>query len=243
MDVEGRAPGVPCLGSSMIWWHHVLSRAVLVVAYESSILHRQATCRSPRSFVSTLGTSPDRFEMAVQYASKTVSSIRLPLSAAMQSLSLRPSSLSSRPLRSPAQSRQVSQCLTPLASQSQSRPTNHQRVAPAGVEASRATTQVARKVGALLGGLQQTRGMKVQSSVKKRCEHCKVSDWASKLEVLHTVNSGWLTFLTRLFEGKVESDIEVISTSSAHRTRDTSNGKADISYNGLEMNFVHNRVR
>jgi hypothetical protein len=34
---------------------------------------------------------------------------------------------------------------------------------------------------ALAGTLQQTRGMKVHSSVKKRCEHCKVS-WNWTLE-------------------------------------------------------------
>lgn len=31
------------------------------------------------------------------------------------------------------------------------------------------------EIGALAVARQQTRGMKVQSSIKKRCEHCKVS--------------------------------------------------------------------
>ncbi|QPC75349.1 hypothetical protein HYE68_006101 [Fusarium pseudograminearum] len=37
---------------------------------------------------------------------------------------------------------------------------------------SPATTPISRALGN--GLMQQTRGMKVQSSVKKRCEHCKV---------------------------------------------------------------------
>ncbi|PSR88800.1 ribosomal protein L36-domain-containing protein [Coniella lustricola] len=71
------------------------------------------------------------------------------------SSSLRALSLSATPVARPAiQTRALSSAILPLASYS-----------PLSRALSRHTTPLAQ---------QQTRGMKVYSSIKKRCEHCKV---------------------------------------------------------------------
>ncbi|KAI0466185.1 hypothetical protein F4859DRAFT_334730 [Xylaria cf. heliscus] len=67
---------------------------------------------------------------------------------------------------------------------------------------------------------QQTRGMKVHSSVKKRCEHCKVSQcpklWGQSMsEALG------------LCGGKPASDTGAIYTSFAAPTRDISSARAN----------------
>jgi large subunit ribosomal protein L36 len=100
---------------------------------------------------------------------------------------------------------------------------------------------------------QQTRGMKVQSSVKKRCEHCKVSpSLASSGSCLFAVGRvmfmafhvtllmpympcimrDWtpLTLmLSRSCEEKPANDTEAISTLSAARTRGTNSARVNIS--------------
>lgn len=100
--------------------------------------------------------------------------------------------------------------------------------APWSLFASPATTPISRALGN--GLMQQTRGMKVHSSVKKRCEHCKVRGskhgGQDQLAIpgffCVSVNCSH-TF--RLFEERPASDITDTCTSSARRTLDTSNDK------------------
>lgn len=83
---------------------------------------------------------------------------------------------------------------------------------------------------AIAGSLQQTRGMKVHSSVKKRCEHCKVG-WNR----IYNFNSRYMQWGTcswandqicRSFDERPESDTTDTCTSSARRILDTSSDRA-----------------
>ncbi|KAH6960820.1 hypothetical protein DER45DRAFT_559002, partial [Fusarium avenaceum] len=56
--------------------------------------------------------------------------------------------------------------------------------------ASPSTTPISRALGN--GLMQQTRGMKVHSSVKKRCEHCKVRE--KKLQLEMKLGLAWSCF-------------------------------------------------
>lgn len=83
---------------------------------------------------------------------------------------------------------------------------------------------------AIAGSLQQTRGMKVHSSVKKRCEHCKVGwKWIYKH---YSRYKQWGTCswandqIYRLFDERPESDTTDTCTSSARRILDTSSDRA-----------------
>lgn len=93
-----------------------------------------------------------------------------------------------------------------------------------GRTAATATTRMVPSIfgGGVSGLVHQTRGMKVHSSVKKRCEHCKVCSarvwWLNGGE-------GLLTGLGRLFDERLGNDTTDGCTSSAKRTRDTSNDR------------------
>jgi hypothetical protein len=81
---------------------------------------------------------------------------------------------------------------------------------------------------ALVGSLQQTRGMKVHSSVKKRCEHCKVG-WNWIINSFGSFQKGQFMAndqICRLFDERQESDTTDTCTSSARRTLDTSSDRA-----------------
>jgi hypothetical protein len=82
---------------------------------------------------------------------------------------------------------------------------------------------------AIAGSLQQTRGMKVHSSVKKRCEHCKVG-WNGYINILSDQEMGtcsWANiYIRRSFDERPESDTTDTCTSSARRILDTSSDRA-----------------
>jgi ribosomal protein L36 len=69
--------------------------------------------------------------------------------------------------------------------------------------------------------------MKVHSSVKKRCEHCKVSEGSQKLRLLVKGETRAELILDRLSDGKPANDITDTCISSARRTLDTNNDKVN----------------
>jgi hypothetical protein len=97
------------------------------------------------------------------------------LSVAMRSLSFQaalPAVRAPPPVAS--QQRKLSRCATQQTTRDRFQASNHQRLATSSVSpTSAATRPIIQSSGARIVA-QQTRGMKVQSSVKKRCEHCKV---------------------------------------------------------------------
>jgi len=130
---------------------------------------------------STINTStlnsyfPEPARMAGSILASRSASLQIP-SASVLTASLRALSITPRtqPARSaPPQHRKLSQTTFPYLASRQ--PTLRPRL-NAATQTS-ATSEAVQATGP--GGLvafqkQQTRGMKVQSSVKKRCEHCKV---------------------------------------------------------------------
>lgn len=79
---------------------------------------------------------------------------------------------------------------------------------------------------AIAGSLQQTRGMKVHSSVKKRCEHCKVGwNWIHNF-IMGEHCSRADHQIYRSFDERPESDTTDTCTSSARRILDTSSDRA-----------------
>ena len=110
-------------------------------------------------------------------------------------------------------------------------------------QAALATRKTALSAGAVAPAVQsgvavfqkvQTRGMKVRSAIKKRCEHCKVRRTRSGAAWLRG-RWHWLTRINpacRSSDGKRTSDTTATSTSSARPTRGTSNARARRTHGG-----------
>lgn len=110
-------------------------------------------------------------------------------------------------------------------------------------QAALATSKTALSAGAVAPAVQsgvavfqkvQTRGMKVRSAIKKRCEHCKVRRTRSGAAWLRG-RWHWLTRINpacRSSGGKRTSDTTATSTSSARPTRGTSNARARRTHGG-----------
>lgn len=147
------------------------------------------------------------------------------LSSAFQRLSIAPSTTTV--LAPPQQARRhLSQSLlSPLPHPRQTETTTSAIAHSACTHSKSSVTGVKAAVA-----LQQTRGMKVQSSVKKRCEHCKVGAFPGAFQMEHGTRVLILTsdlLLTRLCEGRAASGIADTSTSFARPTRGTSNDRAE----------------
>ncbi len=96
------------------------------------------------------------------------------VTASMRALSLATSSPSLRPAVRPSLPTQQARCLSQALLAS---PAGRPSISPLNYANTRTeiSAEAGLKTGAAILQKQQTRGMKVHSSVKKRCEHCKVS--------------------------------------------------------------------
>jgi hypothetical protein len=210
---------VKCLGDQLfgyVTWSHVISPSY------SELLP------GPKDRPS----DPDPCTAGREYTTATIAmavlkmsySARQSLASAMRNLSLRNrSSIARWPIVAPQQRRALS---ATVPSSAQWKPSNHDRQATGLSVPSRAVSRTTVPVSVQVTR-QQTRGMKVQSSIKKRCEHCKVCAPALG-GIRKDAQFRDLTTRVRLSGEKAENDIGATSTSSALRIRDTNSDRADL---------------